>query len=220
LAANSDDLWEMQQLSHRGVEGAADFKARALAFGLGPWELSIFEAIRYDYGQVRQIDEPERCAYGFYQKLLPDEARRHTKRCFEEGWIQRLDQEFLDARRAELEAGGYLMARGLIGSDDEARDDGIVGLLSFTIPGAHLYLRFCNRTADSEHWAMASCEDDATATDVYGTSIEQCREAASFESTPVRHEEPLPVGRWCDRWWLKFESGFRMRCWLPDHTTS
>ena len=57
MAADSDDVWEMQQMSHRVAEDAADFKARARAFGLGPWELSIFEAIRYDYGQVRDVEQ-------------------------------------------------------------------------------------------------------------------------------------------------------------------
>lgn len=217
MAADSDDVWEMQQMSHRAAEDAADFKARARAFGLGPWELSIFEAIRYDYGQVRDVEQLERYAYGSYQKLDPEEAKRRTERCFQEDWIQRLDRAFLDARRAELESGGYLMLRGLIGSDSEERGEDLVGLISFTVPGAELYLSFCGETADSDHWAMGSCADDATATDVYGTSIEQCFETISFESTPVLHGEPIPVGRWCDRWWRTFERGFRMRCWLPDH---
>lgn len=215
MAVSSDVFWELQQVSQMG-DGAAAFKAQVLALDLGPWELSIFKAIWYDYGQVRNIEMLERNAYGFYREIAPDEARWHTERCFEQGWIQRLDEGFVQTRHAELETGGYLMVRGLIG-DHERRNEDLSGLISFTVAGAELYLRFLEQTPDSDHWAITYCSDDETATDVYGTSIAQCEWAIWSEPEPIRRDPPVPIGRWCDRWWQRFESGFRMRCWFADH---
>lgn len=218
MDSNSDAFWELQSVGMMTPEHRNRFKSRASAFGLGPWELSILQAIWYGSGQVKDLDVLEWNAFGWYRDEWPDLARRYTMRCFEQGWILALTDQFLLARLSELKADGYLLARGLIG-DHEYLNEETRGLISFSVAGAELYLRFLEITSDSDHWATTFRPDDPTATDVYGTSVEECESAAVSLSgdPPLRRSEIVPIGRWCDCWWRKFESGFYLRCWFAEH---
>lgn len=212
-AAAWDALFSPKEWGERRDE----LRSHAAREGLGPWELSIFEAIRYDSGNIRTLRNLEHTAFGRYLDSWPAEIRRHSSRCFGEGWIEHVDMPFLRARRHELD--GVLMPRGLLGCEHSS-DEELCGVISFTKAGAEFYLRFWQGSSRLEHWAAGACRDDPKATEVFGTSLAECENAISLIDDLIHHDSPVQIGRWCDRWWRQFETGIRVRCWFAHDETS
>lgn len=180
----------------------ADFERRATALGINAWEAAIFESIWYGHGQVPSKDLLADRAFGVFKDKTPSKAADAIERCFSEGLIHFLTAEFLLEMQAELDLGGYLQPRGLIGEDEDE-----VGLISFTRRGADLYQKWIEfDPATSEHWALGpQCE-------IYGTSEEWCNYALPTHPTEYVIDGPaVPIGRWSDRWWNRFESGYLLR---------
>lgn len=188
------------------------FKAalqRVSYMDVGPWELSILEAIWFDYGQVRDKRTLASISLGRYFDQYPDKSQIAVEKCFANGWIQSLTAEFVDRKQQELIDGGYLMPNGLIGH--YRNDESLVGLISFTEPGAALYQNWLEFDPIREwHWCIG---DDAEGFCVsYGTTLDACEYPINESVEQVIHRESaIEIGRWCDRWWNRFEKGFRIR---------
>jgi len=179
--------------------------------GLGPWEISIMEAIWYDYGQVDNKQLLASNAFGVYLDKNTARAFAAIEKCFAEGWIHFLTTEFLEQIHQELVDGGYLIPNGLIGQGPSIDPHG-QGLISYTKRGADLYHRWLNfDPADSVgHWCVVRGTDGFDI--AYGTTLEesQCPIELDMERV-IDMEPPIQIGRWCDRWWNRFERGYHIR---------
>ncbi len=189
--------------------------ARASKLGIGPWELHVFESIWYGHGQVLSKELLADRAFGIYASEYPMQTAAAIRRCFAEDWVQFLTRDFLDAMAKELVEEGYLTPSCLIGFyDTQSFGDTTnpVGVISFTRRGASLYLKWLGLGPDSlnsDHLALAD-NDDGTMT-AYGTSVAACESAFDADADRiVEQSDPEAIGRWCDRWWLRFESGYRI----------
>ena len=214
--------WELMEFFSCYTEVVlAEITARATELGVGPWELAILESIQYDFGQVPSKEMLANRAFGCFEEKNPFRAKEAIERCFDEGLVQFLTRDFLDAMAKELVEEGYLTPNGLIGSYyDESGDDTTnpVGLISFNRCGASLYLQWLGIGPDApdiDHWAWGENEDGWST--AYGTSI------ASLEvpldgvaDRIVDREAPAIIGRWCDRWWRRFENGYQVRVRLRE----
>jgi hypothetical protein len=193
------------------ADEVAEFERRRAELDIGPWELTIMESIWYDYGQVASREEFIKLSLGTYLNDNPKVAMAALERCFAEGWIEFLTAEFVAEMAQELNRGGYLTPRGLIGL--ESSDADCIGRVSFTRAGAKLFMQFWRIDPESEdpnHWCIADWRRSDGWRWVYGTSLDAIEMALSCSTVLVRHP-PEPVGRWCDRWWQRFECGLRMR---------
>ena len=220
---NDDDLAEWQMLY--GFENGFDesnvyLVKHAAELGLTPWELSIFTAIHYGYGQVESKEKLADRSHGTHR----NNAKSGTaiERCFREGWIQFVTAEFEQELRQELHDGGYALVNGLFGHDAlrEIQGGSVAGIISFGRRGAAIWKEWGNTGSNEEepwpwHWASGFDPDGSSV--VYGITIEACKipleniwNDSSFEH-PFTREPVVPTGRWCDRWWQRFESGFRVR---------
>ena len=182
------------------------------SIGLDPWTLSILDSMWYGHGSAHSTVILGRNAFGRYASNFPDLAHRAISRSFREGLVHFLLPPFIREIRSELESANYLMPQGLIGERD-ARDEDLVGSISFTRIGATQYMEWlslCFPRASNDHWC---CDGEFGESGfVYATTAEACHEGVSG-SDDLRTGQPVPVGRWCDRWWNRFETGYRMRYW-------
>lgn len=194
-------------------EGLARLKSHSAKLNLTPWELAIFDAIWYGHGQVIFRELLDSRAFGTASERFPEKAKAAIERCFDENWIQFLTRDFLQNMQDELETAGYLVLSGIVGSGFENEVETAVGLISYTRRGASLSMEWLNDPPQPrEHWTFG---EDANGEFVCGTSIEHCRWAlwtgpASPEDL-IANEPPVKIGRWCDRWWDRFESGYKLR---------
>ena len=185
--------------------------ARVSDTGLGPWEISIFDAIWFDYGQLRTKEELARRAFPIHLDKHPTKAFAAIEKCFSAEWIQFLTVDFLDRMQRELADSGYLIPKGLVGHESP------IGLISFTHSGASLYQRwieFDPAAPDAEHWCVADDTNGFYA--AYGTTVDQCEFPINESESVVEREPAVQIGRWCDRWWNRFERGFRIRYRTTD----
>jgi hypothetical protein len=193
---------------------AANYESRANVLGINAWECAILQSIWYDYGQVRSKDLLADRAFGVSGTKYPSKATAAIERCFSDGFIQFLTADFLSELKTELDAGGYLQPGGLIGTffQDE------VGLISFTRQGAGLYQKWIEFDPDtSEHFTIGP--EVGSWCEVYGTSEEWCRHAPPSDRDEYVLEGPtVEIGRWCDCWWNRFESGVLLRYRITNPT--
>lgn len=203
----SDDDWNewclLEGNSSVTDEEADNLHREAAQLGVNAWELSILEAIWYRYGQVESKELLADRAFGRSAARDPKSANAAIERCFEKSLIHFLTAEFLQGMRDELRLGGYLMPLGLIGSGSEFYGFSDEGTISFTRSGASLFQTWIGFDTKIDHWADGFHSDGTRA--IYGTSIYACKMTSGWE------EPAIAVGPWCDRWWNRFESGFRMR---------
>lgn len=185
-----------------------DFERCATALGINAWEAAIFESIWYGHGQVSSKDLLADRAFGIYQAKNPSKATQAIDRCFADGLIQFLTADFLLAMKTELDAGGYLQPGGLVGAAENDMD--AVGLISFTRRGVDLYQKWIEfDPATSEHWAIGP--QIHSPFEIYGTSEEWCAHALpAYPIDYVLNGPAVQIGRWSDRWWNRFESGYRL----------
>lgn len=182
---------------------------RVADIGLGPWEISILDAIWFDYGQVRDKQVLASTSFGRYFNQNSGKAYEAIEKCFANRWIQFLTKEFVDRMLHELTDGGYLMPRGLIGHHRQCESS--VGLISFTEEGAAVYHRWLDFDPATEgHWCIGDESEGFCA--AYGTTLEACEFPVNESVEQVIEREPaMEIGRWCDRWWNRFQQGFRIR---------
>lgn len=215
----ANDAWNEWQLVTWGSpvtrEEVASFESRAAEFRVTPWELTIFDAIWYDFGQVNSKEMlADRC-FGVSKTEYPSKVKVAIERCFDEGWIQFVTAEFLNEMKAELQSGGYFISRGLIGEFYEDHGKSIEGLISFTRRGASIFqqwIGFYPQLPDLFHWTHGLDCDGRPA--IFGTTALACISAVphgAAEENQVPDHEPVPIGRWCDRWWNRFEHGYKLR---------
>lgn len=189
---------------------------RGLSLDVSAWDAAIFEAIGYDSGYFTSDARLFEVAFGLYAVEAPETARASLQRCLEKGWIHYLTADFIRRKARELAEGGYELAHGLFGWCGDDIDDVSVGLLSFTEAGAELAKRLWAPYPPWEwdvrpHWAIGYSQHFRQ--DVaYGETREACEEAClgSGISPEVLARKMQPIGRWCDRWWNRFESGYRV----------
>ncbi|HCS55586.1 hypothetical protein [Rubinisphaera sp.] len=192
------------------------WKSSAEKLGLNPWDLTIFDSIWYSHGQGTSLEFLSERSFGNSQHQYPDQVKRSIERVFTKGWLQFLDVAFVDRMTQHLNREGYEIVDGLIGTyerDDDSK--GLEGVISFTEDGAAIYkCWFSDLWPDKqfvkerdEHWAIAELTDDQYV--VYGETLEACQRALQHRAVK-KASSPETVGRWCDRWWNKFESGVRI----------
>jgi hypothetical protein len=186
----------------------AEFERTAAALGVNAWECALLESIWYDYGQVPSKTLLADRAFGIFQAKDPSKAIQAIERCFADGLIQFLTADFLLEMKAELDAGGYLQPVGLVGSATSDMD--AVGLISFTRRGVELHQKWIGfDPATSEHWTHGP--QIHSPFEIYGTSEEWCGYALPSYPIDYALDGPaVPIGRWSDRWWNRFESGYRL----------
>lgn len=211
---NFDSSWDEWRNSTLYLPDSDDELAkvvrRAKDLGLSARELAIFQAIWYDYGQV---PSKEILAHNAFGSLEQSKVTRAIERCFDDGFIQFVTADFLLEMKAELDAGGYLVTNSLIGSFEEN-----VGLISFTRAGVDLYQKWIEFVpAQAEYWACGL--QISSPFEIYGTSEELCISALPSDPVEFILEAPAgPIGRWCDRWWNRFERGYRLTYTVTNET--
>lgn len=195
---------------------ARDFRESILASGLSPWLIQIHVSLLYGYGQVREEDDFPWNAFGTFLEKFPEAAAAAVEQCWNQRWIQYLSREFLVAQQRELEAGGYEMVNGLVGNEYASLEE-MEGRISFTPEGIEFFRG--RNSGNPDHWAIRVI--DRQTGEVFGTSEESCRERLELSQRyegddSVQIELSEPIGRWCDRWWNRFESGHRVRFRVQD----
>lgn len=207
------DEWELLEAIEPGIQSVSGEQLRiAREANLGAWEFAIFEAIWYGFGQERTKEILAQRAFGIFLERNPNRAWSAIEKCFDEGFVQFLTPDFLDRMWQELLNSGYLVLNDAV-ENCVSRDDAI-GRISFTEKGADFYRRWLGGV--KHHLAAGPDEQDGWKV-AYGTTIEECeREVYSeydlndgIETTAM--DPPVKIGRWCDCWWRRFESGYRIR---------
>lgn len=214
MSAQSDESWdEIEVIPYFDVpnrEVTREALDRVADSGIGPWEISILEAIWYDYGQVESEQQLTQRAFPSHSKKYPDKAAAAIKKCFAEDWIQILTVNFLDHMHQELVDEGYLMPNGLIGQE-YLTEISPVGLISFTKSGASLYRRWVEFDPVGE-WHFCVVGDTNGFGASYGTTLDACEYSIEDDHLKIiEREPPIRIGKWCNRWWNRFESGFKIR---------
>ena len=177
--------------------------------GLGPGEVSILEAIWHEYGQVESEQLLARYSFGIYLESNRDRAFAAIDKCFTQGWIQFITNHFCDQMRCELIDGGYLILTGLFGPNYLVDP---LGLISFTKRGAALYQRWIDYYSPIDEVHCSLIVNSNGFHTIYGTTVQACRNVISGEfEYLIEEESPIRIGRWCDRWWNRFEQGFQIR---------
>jgi hypothetical protein len=190
-------------------EHILEVRDRAIAQDLSPYDLALFRSIWYDYGHVSDVDVLMDNAYGWYRKTFAENAEYFTKRCIERGWIAKLTSDFLREQSEELEQKGYLIVNGLLGACGFP-EDALPGIFSFTVLGAAAFHQWeCTENASCWKSQSTGVDVDEMTIDFFGTTPELCR--SWYSTGEMEYDEPTAIGRWCDRWWQRFESGFRVR---------
>jgi hypothetical protein len=185
---------------------------RAHDLGLHPYDVSMFQAIHYDYGQVTTREELACVSF-----IAPSSSIAETavERCFRQGWIHVVTPEFEQELRDELRTGGYVLVAGLFDREKlrEIRGESVAGIISFTRQGAEIWKQWMGYNGGGE-WVVGYDEEQAPA--AYGINVsevkdgfEQVWEHASFNH-PFTRSGLTAVGRWCNRWWRRFETGFKI----------
>jgi hypothetical protein len=188
--------------------------------GLTAWELSIFQAIHYGYGQVEQTEVLARYSHGGHE--TDPKSAAAIQRCFDEEWVQIVTTEFETEMRRELGDGEYFIPNGLFGHSilHEIQGRSVAGIISFGRRGAALWNAWGKQEETENdpwggHWACGYDPDGGSV--LYGQTVELCKNMLSeiFAESSFKHpftREPIvPVGCWCDRWWQRFERGYRVR---------
>jgi hypothetical protein len=197
FAYGDPDQAELEQLAERGRQ-----------FGITAWDDAIFEAIWYDSGYIRDEESLAQVAFGFHRHDLPEVSEAAIQRCFDLGWIQVLDACFIRRMSTELATLGYLMPNGLFGLVGDEVDEQCLGLISFTESGVEFLKRWIAYDTDC-HWALTQ-NRDAGVWMAYGVTLEACEDAMwdhLNQGEVIRHSTDR-IGRWSDRWWNRFESGY------------
>ncbi|MDB5343394.1 MAG: hypothetical protein JWP89_1771 [Schlesneria sp.] len=197
---------------------------KAHELGLHPYDVAIFEAIHHDYGQVEERSSLAERALGPDKRTVAEGA---VDRCFKLGWIQVITTDFENEMRDELRQGGYVLVTGLIGTElfREVIGKSVAGIISFTRIGADLWNRWCGESTYG-HYAIGYDEDQSRA--VFGESSDVAKDAAlviwqnSSWSHPLTREAITTSGPWCDRWWKRYQAGFKIRyscvmCYEEDY---
>jgi hypothetical protein len=207
MTADDGENWNewclLEGISSVTDEQADNLHREAAQLGVNAWELSILEAIWYSFGQVKSKELLADRAFGTFAARDPKKANAAIESCFGKSLIHFLTADFLQGMKDELRSGRYLMPRGLIGSGSEIHGFSDEGRISFTRTGASLFQEWIGFDPKHEHWAIGVDCDGAPA--IYGTSIYACQMPGCWPFEPA-----VAVGPWCDRWWTRFESGFRM----------
>ena len=203
------NLWAMREYSLR-------LRAeRAQQLGLTAWDNAIFRVLWYEGDCSSSEENLARRAFGDYGKNWPEKARAAIHNSFESGFIHRIDSEFIASMSAELTTQGYLMPNGLLGTRNPEEFVADVGLISFTKAGAAICLQTW-RTDSNRDFAF---EGIAGTRDcfAYGVTLEDCDAAIVplGEGTELHRYSTESIGRWCNRWWVRHESGYRVRFALP-----
>jgi hypothetical protein len=210
------DEWNLLEGYECGLTGVSPAQLLlASDSGIGPWEISILEAIWYGFGKVRTKEALAKRAFGTQLSRNPIKGWAAIEKCFDEGWIQFLTQDFLDRMRRELIDAGYLILGGSIDQDPLTVNP--IGIISFAERGAKFYLHFLDDFKSHHVDSYVTFSSHATWSDdsdgfltAYGTSIEECRLLIDYFI--VDQEAPAEeIGRWCSNWWLRFEHGYRIR---------
>lgn len=176
-----------------------------LRHGASPWELSILEAIWFGFGMVPRCELGERC-HGIYQSQFPRESQRGVDRCFENEWVQVIAPEFIQQMKSELEAGGYLITGGLF--DSSTCDEQCIGLAHFTRKGLGLYREWSGPSHSNVDEFWTSVREPGSVWAIYANSLEAFQKSLEEYTQPFELiEAPRSIGRWCSRWWNRFERG-------------
>lgn len=194
----------------------AALERRGTMLGLNAWEALILESIACGFGQVPSMELLTDRAFGTSQEKNSSKATQAIERCFGDGFIQFLTADFLLEMKAELDAGGYLQPSGLVGSFENDIDS--VGLISFTHQGVDLYHKWVEfDPATSEHWTLGP--QICSPYEILATSEEWCMSALPSHPFEYVLEGPaVPIGRWSDRWWNRFERGWRLTYSITNET--
>ncbi|WP_339747066.1 hypothetical protein [uncultured Rubinisphaera sp.] len=208
------DEWELLEgYEFQSEQSLERWKTAANKLGLTAWDLAVFESIWYEYAQVQSLARFKRYCFGGYEKKYPEQANMTVERIFANGWVQYLDADFVSSKSQELRREGYELVNGLIGRHERDRwnRDQIWGLISYTEKGINLYRQWepfdASSHEDPGHYAFAIMKTGQFV--VYGTTLEACLRALNHK-TVRKSSSPETIGRWCDRWWNKFESGVRI----------
>lgn len=209
LADDPYENWRMLPWNRKwGFDPEDDQKIidKAAIYGWTGWELTDFDAIWYGQGQGKDRDFLARNAFGLFVRRNPQAIESTIDRCFREGWIQYLTSGFILEMQQEIQHGGYLTPNGLFG-EKLMNELKMVDHISFTRMGVSMYMDFFDSLRPmprSSHTVMRVVGDTSY---TYTTSLKEC--VHSKEIPPDCEVES--IGRWCDRWWQRFESGYCIR---------
>ncbi len=191
---------------------------REQQLGVTAWDNSIFYALWHLSEWCRSEESLIYMAFDTHGKKWPQKATAAVRRAFDRGWIQTIDAEFITRMTLELTTLGYLMPSGILGlrkPEDFATD---IGLISFTRAGAELCKQSWEGDSDRD-WTLDGIVGTRDCY-AYGVTLEDCDDA--IFAVNDRHLEmdlhrysTERIGRWCNRWWKRHESGYRVRFALP-----
>lgn len=214
---------------------------RGRQLGISAWDYQVLDSFACPCGS--QFDEKYLTSHSFghHGEEQPELAAKSIRRCLEMGWIQRMNQEQIRQLHQELVESGYAMPKGLFGNEGDAEYDWTRGQMTFTPLGWKTIEEFwsssseatkgsdkkwlsCGRGHEDEFIVYgASMDAIALATEFYEEDAELLATYLAEQGIPWPDDsgpkllELKPSGRWCDRWYQRFESGYRARFWQrPD----
>lgn len=207
----SDLIW----ISKDSLRSVAE---REQQYGITAWDSAIFHALWYLGAFCRSEESLVHMAFDTHGRKWPEKATAAVRRSFDRGWIQTIDSEFNTRMTLELTTQGYLMPNGLLGLRKPMNLGTGVGLISFTTSGAEL----CQRAWEvdtNRDWTV----DGIVGTNdcfAYGVTLEDCDDAILASNDrcmemDLHRYSTEKIGRWCNRWWMRYESGYRVRFALP-----
>ncbi len=195
----------------------------ARAHGISEWQLHVFEALSYGYGNVARDAFGRRC-FGIYFTQYQPQCDAAIDECFANGWIQVLTEQAIQGIVHALKSNGTVPGNPLhtYSSLFQFPDcaDGI-GCVDFTRNGAQVYLDLlAQRTRcwdPHDAWGAWDVLDsrDPVLLVAYGESeaaIDRLTESLLREDCEwiQPRAQPEPMGRWCAQWWRCFETGVRV----------
>lgn len=214
---------------------------RGRRLGISAWDYQVLGSFDCPCGS--QFDEKYLTGHSFgsHGEEHTELAARSIQRCLEMGWIQWMNQEQIRQLHRELVESGYAMPKGLFGTEGDEGRDWARGQMTYTALGLKITEEFWAGSSEATNgsdkkWISCGWADEDEFI-VYGASMDAITVATEFyeeeaeslatylaeqgipwpDDSGPKLLELKPSGRWCDRWYERFESGYRARFWQrPD----